>query len=268
MAITYTLNKTDGTQLCIVNELVEDTTTIPLALFGKNRLNYGKKLNENFVKLLENFNDAAAPSNPLIGQLWYNRTTGDLKLYNGTTFAGLNADTLDGVHSDELLLKSQNLADLPDKATARSILSVYEKTQVYTRAETYSKTEAESLFVNVSGDTMTGFLSLHADPTNALHATTKQYVDNLGAYGHTDNPTIAAGTYVDYNLQTIFADAGYDARAADVGVKVLDVTSGSPTENWYIDAGAVATIAVNNTTVRIINEYTSALTFYITIIKV
>jgi hypothetical protein len=28
-----------------------------------------------------------------------------------------------------------------------------------------------------SGDTMTGFLTLNADPTNALHATTKQYVD-------------------------------------------------------------------------------------------
>lgn len=29
-----------------------------------------------------------------------------------------------------------------------------------------------------AGDTMTGFLTLHADPTSALHAATKQYVDN------------------------------------------------------------------------------------------
>lgn len=28
-----------------------------------------------------------------------------------------------------------------------------------------------------AGDTMTGFLTLNADPTNALHAATKQYVD-------------------------------------------------------------------------------------------
>ena len=30
-----------------------------------------------------------------------------------------------------------------------------------------------------AGDTMTGFLTLHADPTNAMHAATKGYIDNL-----------------------------------------------------------------------------------------
>ena len=35
-------------------------------------------------------------------------------------------------------------------------------------------------FVNISGDTMTGLLTLSADPTAALHAATKQYVDLLG----------------------------------------------------------------------------------------
>jgi len=33
-------------------------------------------------------------------------------------------------------------------------------------------------FVENSGDTMTGFLTLHADPINSLHAATKNYVDN------------------------------------------------------------------------------------------
>lgn len=32
-----------------------------------------------------------------------------------------------------------------------------------------------------SGGTMTGFLTLHADPTSGLHAATKQYVDNTVA---------------------------------------------------------------------------------------
>jgi hypothetical protein len=34
-----------------------------------------------------------------------------------------------------------------------------------------------------SGSTMTGFLTLHADPSSALHASTKQYVDNLVTAG-------------------------------------------------------------------------------------
>jgi hypothetical protein len=32
-----------------------------------------------------------------------------------------------------------------------------------------------------SGDTMTGFLTLHADPTNAFHAATKEYVDTIAS---------------------------------------------------------------------------------------
>ncbi len=43
-------------------------------------------------------------------------------------------------------------------------------------------------FVNISGDTMTGLLSLSADPTAALHAATKQYVDLLA-----DGATIHVG---------------------------------------------------------------------------
>lgn len=30
----------------------------------------------------------------------------------------------------------------------------------------------------VTGGSMTGYLTLHADPVHGLHATTKQYVDN------------------------------------------------------------------------------------------
>jgi hypothetical protein len=44
-----------------------------------------------------------------------------------------------------------------------------------------TKAQADSYYVDVTGDTMTGFLSLHTDPTASLHAATKQYVDNLAA---------------------------------------------------------------------------------------
>lgn len=36
----------------------------------------------------------------------------------------------------------------------------------------------DSKYVLVAGDTMTGFLTLNDDPTDALHAVTKQYLDN------------------------------------------------------------------------------------------
>ena len=44
-----------------------------------------------------------------------------------------------------------------------------------------TKAQADSDDVELAGDTMTGFLTLHANPTASLHATTKQYVDSLAS---------------------------------------------------------------------------------------
>ncbi len=48
--------------------------------------------------------------------------------------------------------------------------------------------------VNVSGDTMLGDLILNADPTTALGAATKQYVDNLAIGLNFHSPVVAATT--------------------------------------------------------------------------
>jgi hypothetical protein len=48
--------------------------------------------------------------------------------------------------------------------------------------------------VNQSGDTMTGYLILNADPTNALGAVTKQYVDNITVGLNFHEPVHAATT--------------------------------------------------------------------------
>lgn len=48
--------------------------------------------------------------------------------------------------------------------------------------------------VNQAGDSMTGYLTLNADPTTALHAATKQYVDNLSSGINFHQPAHAATT--------------------------------------------------------------------------
>lgn len=52
---------------------------------------------------------------------------------------------------------------------------------------------AQATFVNVSGDTMTGHLTLHANPTSDLHAATKSYVDEV-AQGLQVKPSVEAAT--------------------------------------------------------------------------
>lgn len=81
--MSYQLNKTDGT---ILTDLIDgqiDTESTNLTLVGKNYSGYGESFNENFIRLLENFANTAAPSNPLSGQLWWDTAEQRLKVYDG-----------------------------------------------------------------------------------------------------------------------------------------------------------------------------------------
>ena len=81
--MAYTINKTNGAILATVSDGTVDTTT-NLTLVGKNYAGYGEFLNENFVKLLENFSNTTSPSAPLLGQLWWDSASAVLKVYNTT----------------------------------------------------------------------------------------------------------------------------------------------------------------------------------------
>lgn len=51
--------------------------------------------------------------------------------------------------------------------------------RLYSGSGSGNKLVGEPDFVKLSGSTLAGFLTLHADPSNNLHPATKQYVDNL-----------------------------------------------------------------------------------------
>ena len=84
--MSYQLNKTDGTLLLDLIDGQIDTASTNLTLVGRNYTGYGESFNENFIKLLENFSNTAAPSNPLTGQLWWNSSDQRLQVYNGTVW--------------------------------------------------------------------------------------------------------------------------------------------------------------------------------------
>jgi hypothetical protein len=84
--MSYKLNKTDGSLLVDLVDGKINTTATNLVMIGKNYQGFGEFINENFIKLLENFSNSAPPSNPLKGQMWYDSSEGRLKVYDGTTF--------------------------------------------------------------------------------------------------------------------------------------------------------------------------------------
>ena len=87
--MAYTINKTDGTILTTIADGTLDTST-DLSLFGKNYAGYGEPLNENLVKLLENFADTTTPARPIKGQLYYNTSLNQMQVYNGSDFKAVS----------------------------------------------------------------------------------------------------------------------------------------------------------------------------------
>ena len=59
-----------------------NSTATDLTLVGRAVTNFGEFQNENYVFLLENFADSVAPSQPILGQLWYNSSTDEISAYS------------------------------------------------------------------------------------------------------------------------------------------------------------------------------------------
>lgn len=92
--MSYIINKTDGSILSTVADGQVDQLSSDLTLIGKNYSGFGEALNENFVKLLENFSNTTEPSNPTKGQIWFDSSESKLKVYNGTAFVPVSSATI------------------------------------------------------------------------------------------------------------------------------------------------------------------------------
>jgi hypothetical protein len=84
--MTYIINKTDGNEITKIPDGTLDTTSTALTLIGRNSTSFGESINENFVKLLENFASTTAPENAIKGQIWFDTASNRLFVYDGNSF--------------------------------------------------------------------------------------------------------------------------------------------------------------------------------------
>ena len=91
--MAYKINNTFGTLLVTLPDGTIDTATTDLTLFGKGYAGFGERLNENFVKVLENFNNTTAPVNKIQGQLWFDQTNKQINVYTGAKWKPVGSTT-------------------------------------------------------------------------------------------------------------------------------------------------------------------------------
>jgi hypothetical protein len=103
--MSYIIRKSDGSLLVELQDETVDENSSSITLIGKNISNYGEYWNTNFVHILENFADTQQPENALVGQLWYDRAAGQMKVYSDNG-------------NFESLIPSINSPGLPENATA------------------------------------------------------------------------------------------------------------------------------------------------------
>jgi len=123
------------------------------------------------------------PSGPKIGQLWVDTSIGVLKYWSGIQWisVGTNDEQTDYVAAIMLLLSpvragylstvTSNVQDQLD-ALFGDITNIQDQLELLDTCAT-----AVAGKVSKIGDTMTGYLFLHADPLLNMQATTKRYVD-------------------------------------------------------------------------------------------
>ncbi len=155
---------------------------------------------------------------PIEGQIWYNKTQGILFVYNGVSWlaiggggGGLDIPTADARYvniSGDTMTGFLTLHATPTN-NLHAATKQYVDDAVASSGgggDSYTRAQSDDRYVNTTGDTMTGFLTLHATPTNNLHAATKQYVDDAvassGGGGGLDIPT-ADARYVNISGDTM-----------------------------------------------------------------
>jgi hypothetical protein len=243
--MAYSLTKTNGSTLINLADGVANGPDIDanaavasVNLIGKNKASYGFYLNENFIKLLENFAYSTAPVSPTTGQIWWDTANAVLKVYNGTAWKEI-AHSAPGSTSPSNAIAG----DLWWNTTA-STLNVYSGTAWIAIGPAIPPGSAVTQFVN----------NQLTDPLSAIHNVGNIVVNNkLAAVVSTESTsftlstpilgqtTIAPGFTIANNITV-----GGSIYGANLSISGTATLNGSPIATT--SSGGTASFAAINST--------------------
>jgi hypothetical protein len=216
--MAYTINKTDGTVVATITDGTIDNTT-SLTLFGKSYSGFGESLNENLVKLLENSTSTSAPTAPLKGELWFDASTNQLKVYDGTSFkptGGSKAQSSapSNPSSGDLWLDTDDDQVYAYTGSAWQLVG-----PVYTSGQTLSGWKIETL-ASAGGNKVVS--SMYAGNTRVAILSKETFTPSVTQTGFAE---IKAGFTLNSTLGAVFD--GTNTQAAQIDVSSTTNTSGT-----------------------------------------
>src|SRR6056300_1432738 len=207
--MAYTINKTDGTVVTTITDGTVDNTT-SLQLFGKSYSGFGEGLNENLVKLLENAASTSSPTAPLRGELWFDTTTNQIKVYDGSSFkptGGAKASSAQPTSpsTGDLWLDTDDDQIYAYTGTAWQLVG-----PVYTSGQTLSGWKIETL-ASAGGNKVVS--SMYAGNTRVAILSKETFTPSASQSGFAE---IKAGFTLNSTLGAVFDGTNTQASAIDI----------------------------------------------------
>jgi hypothetical protein len=261
--MSYTITRTDGVTITI-EDGTTDTTSTSLALMG-NAGNYGDNLVTNFVHLLENFANSAAPAHAIKGQLWFDTSANVMKYAPQDAPANANAwTTLSSVGDNSSFgnitatgnITGNNLAITNNGSVATLTTTTFTATTGNIQTLTSnSATLANLTTANITTGSITtqgnliGLWNLNTGGVATANALTTPQGIKVGTI-YTDNYKYANGatfnpgtTYSDANVATYLTAGTPNVRVTSTLTSITlnagsNTTAGTITGNWTLSTGS------------------------------
>lgn len=198
--MAYIIRKSDGSLLLELAEGFTDSTTSSLTFIGKNVSKFGEIQNTNFLHILENFASTSEPANKLTGQLWFDKSTLSIKVFNGTSWQQLPA-----------IEYSQGFT---------------------TKGDFWFNTSTQQLFINTGN----GFSLIGPDGAPDRPDPTRMITRVLTDIDNVDHPVITA--VLNSSTMAIFSDATFDVNSNNAVTGFPKVYKGITLKNGHTDQDA------------------------------
>lgn len=254
--MAYTINKSDGSILTTVPDGQLDSFSTDITLIGRNYSGFGESLNENLVKLLENFADTSEPERPIRGQIWFDSSELKLKVYTGLSFVPVSSATISSTQPTNL-----GVGDLWFDDVARQLF-FFDGTNPILLAPIYSASQQLSGFVvrtvldSINSERVITLLYNNGALLGIFSKDSfilKSAIEGYGPAGTTISPGFNQGTISGFKFDVTSTDS--DALGGELAAKYLRTDIDNQTTGLFtitsnrgilIGSGQQAQIAVRD----------------------